>query len=164
MDQDKDCNIIDATKSFQENSRNHKRSSEKKRERNKKKKAMRKERRKEKYLKEREVQLQSNEKVRQLELENSVLKRCVKKPKGMNSRDIHLTCSSRLMMHLDQDKNFNINKHLNYHIPQFSKTDVQIDDVNIGNGVFGKISKGHIVSQKQRIAVKTVSSKHTSRM
>ncbi|XP_057296144.1 tyrosine-protein kinase BTK-like [Hydractinia symbiolongicarpus] len=150
MDKDKDCNKIDATKSFQEISFD-------KRGRNIKKKAMRKERRREKHLKEREVQLQSNEKVPQLELENSVLKRCVKKPKGMNSRDIHLTCSSRLMMHLNQDKNFNMNKHLNYHIPQFSKTDIQIHDVNIGNGVFRKISNGYIVSQRQRIAVKTVS-------
>ena len=63
------------------------------------------------------------------------------------------------MMHLKQDKNSNILRHLNFSITEFRKSNVRVNDTAFAKGVFGSIFKGCIISSNQRIAVKKVSSK-----
>ena len=122
---------------------------------------MRKQRRKEKFLMEKTAQIECDEKIRKLEFENASLKKNFPKVNGKQvcSRDISFTCSSRVIMHLKQDKNSNILRHLNFSITEFRKSNVRVNDTAFAKGVFGSVFKGYIISSNQRIAVKKVSSK-----
>ena len=62
-------------------------------------------------------------------------------------------------MHLKQDKNSNILRHLNFSITEFRKSNARVNDAAFTKGVFGNVFKGCIISLNQRIAAKKVSSK-----
>ena len=79
--------------------------------------------------------------------------------KQVCSRDISFTCSSRMMMHLKQDKNSIIMRHLNFSITEFRKFSILVNDTTFAKGVFGSVFKGYIINSNQRIAVKKVSKK-----
>ena len=79
--------------------------------------------------------------------------------KQVCSRDISFTYSSRMMMHLKQNKSLNILLHLNFSITEFHKFSVRVNDTTFAKGVFGSVFKGYIISSNQRIAVKKVSNK-----
>ena len=119
---------------------------------------MRKQRRKGKFLIEKTAQIERDEKIRKLKFENAVLKMNLPKVnvKQVCSRDISLTCSSKMIMHLKQDKNSNILRHLNFNINKFRKSNVRVNDTAFAKGVFGSVFKGCIISLNQRIAVKKV--------
>ena len=122
---------------------------------------MRRQRRKDKFLMEKTDQVERNEKVRKLEFENANLKKNLPKINGKQvcSRDISFTCSSRMIMHLKQDKNSNILRNLNFSITEFRKSNVRVNDTVFAKGVFGNVFKGCIISSNQRITVKKVPSK-----
>ena len=71
---------------------------------------MRKQRRKNKLLMVKTTQIKRDQKIRKLEFESAVLKKNLRKVHGKQicSRDISLTCPSRMIKHLKQDKNSNI--------------------------------------------------------
>ncbi|XP_057315555.1 serine/threonine-protein kinase Nek7-like [Hydractinia symbiolongicarpus] len=133
-----------------------KRSSEKRAERNKKKKRMRQERKKAEFDAEMEKKILIEERIRELEFQNAVLKRNVPKVKATTSRDILLCCSSRSSIYRTQDKSIAITRTLNFNVIQFSKCDVHINET-IGAGVFGNVSKGYVKSIKQVVAIKCLS-------
>ena len=85
---------------------------------------MRKQRRKEKFLMEKTAQIERDEKMRKLEFENAILRKNLPKVNGKQvcNRDISFTCSSRMMMHLRQDKNWIILHHFNFSITEFRKS------------------------------------------
>ena len=105
--------------------------------------------------------IERDEKMHRLEFENAILRNNLPKVNGKQvcSRDIWFICSSRMMMHLKQDKNSNILRHLNFSITEFHKSNVRVNDTAFAKGVFGNVFKGCIISSNQRIAVKKVSSK-----
>ena len=106
------------------------------------------------------AQIERDEKMRKLEFENVILRKNLPKVNGKQvcSRDISFTCSSRMMMHLKQDKNSNILRHLKFSITEFRKSNVRVNDTAFAKDVFGSVFKGCIISSNQRIAVKKVSS------
>ena len=122
---------------------------------------MRRQRRKDKCLMEKTAQVERDEEVRKLEFENAILKKNLPKINGKQvcSRDISFTCPSRMIMHLKQDKNSNILRHLNFSITEFRKSNVRVNDTVFAKCVFGSVFKGCIISSNQRIAVKNVPSK-----
>ena len=100
-------------------------------------------------------------KMRKFEFENAILRKNLLKVNGKQfcSRDISFTYSSRMTMHLKQDKNSNILRHLNFSMTEFRKTNVRVNCTAFAKGVFGSVFKGCIISSNQHISVKKVSSK-----
>ena len=109
---------------------------------------MRMQRRKDKFLMEKTSQIECDEKVRKLEFENTVLKKNLPKinVKQVCSRDISLACSSRMIMHLKQDKNSHNLRHLNFSITEFRKSNARVNDAAFTKGVFGGVFKQCIIS------------------
>ena len=85
---------------------------------------------------EKTAQIEHDEKICKLEFENVVLKKNLPKvnAKQVCSQDISLTCSSRMIMHLKQDKNSNILRHLNVSITEFCKPNVSVNDTGFAKG------------------------------
>lgn len=139
------------------------RSENARRRRNKNKKEKKQALKRMTYAKKQEVDIEKETTILDLQRENTILKRSLARMKPQMKRFNRSEHFNSSLTRLLKDKSSSVIKKFHRQLPTFKSRDIRFDEILLGEGVFGCVKRGTILSIQQRVAIKCLSAKNSAK-
>ena len=139
------------------------RSEEARKRRNKSKKEKKRALKRMEFAKKQEIEIEKETTILDLQRENTILKRSITRMKPqmkMCNRSDHFNTSITRLLN---DKSSSVIKKYHRQLPTFKCRDIRFDETLLGEGVYGCVKRGTILSIQQRVAIKCLSAKNSAK-